>query len=218
MRLRKAYAWLGILIGAAGLIIDFWIIMGSAPVTPDGQPANRNFFGQFIYYWSFFTHLSNLAVVLVYGAELTSARWLDWLRHPVGRAAMAGYIGLVMVYFHIALAPLYTFTGGLLVSNYLLHYVAPILYLIWWLWLAPHGTLRLRDVPVMLLPGAAYVVLVMIRGAIVGEYPYPILDVTRNGYAGALTGIAILLGVVAALSVTLVLIDRLMGLRRRAAA
>ena len=42
---------------------------------------------------------------------------------------MAGMIALVMVFFHFMLAPYYTFTGGLLVANYLLHYVAPIIFL-----------------------------------------------------------------------------------------
>lgn len=219
MSARRTYAWLGIAVGLAGLLIDFWIIMGSPPVNVDGQPVERSMVGQFVYFWSFFTHLSNLGLVLVYWSELSGTRWLSWLRHPVGRASMAANIALVMVYFHIALAPLYNFTGGLLVSNYLLHYVAPILYLIWWVWLNPRAALSVASVPIMLLPGLVYVVLVLIRGAIENDYPYPILDPAKgNGYASVAIGVAILLGALAVGCLVLVAIDRLLARWRRPAA
>jgi len=46
---------------------------------------------------------------------------------------MGGYILLVMLYYHFMLHPYYTFEGNLLIATYLLHYVAPIIYLAWWL-------------------------------------------------------------------------------------
>jgi hypothetical protein len=98
----------------------------------------------------------------------------------VGRASMAGSITLVMVFYHFMLAPNYQFEGGLLVSNILMHYIAPLLYLVWWAVFSSHGTLRLRNVPVMLLPGILYVVYSLVRGAIVGEYPYDIIDVDQG--------------------------------------
>jgi hypothetical protein len=217
MAARKAYAWLGIAVGVVGLLIDFWIIMGSPPVNVDGKPVDRNILGQFVYFWSFFTHLSNLGLVLVYCSELSATRWLNWVRHPVGRGSMAGLITLVMVYFHIALAPIYHFTGGLLVANYMLHYVAPILYLIWWVWLNPHGTLRFRDLPQMLAPGIVYLVLVLIRGAIVSDYPYAIIDPAKGGYGQVAIGVTILLAAVAVFCAILVAVDGLLARLRRPA-
>jgi hypothetical protein len=207
---RRIVALAGIVIGLLGLGIDFWIIMGSPPVDVDGAPRDRSLVGQFIYFWSFFTHLTNLGLVLFYLADLTGWRWLAALRQPRWRASMAGMIALVMVFFHFMLAPYYTFTGGLLVSNYLLHYFAPIIFLLWWLLLVPHGGLAYRDVPLMVVPGLVYVVLILIRGAIVDDYPYAILNATKAGYGGVAIGVLIILAAVAAFCTVLVFIDQLL--------
>lgn len=208
----RILALAGLAVGLLGLGIDFWIIMGSPAVDVNGNPRDRSLLGQFIYFWSFFTHLTNLGLVLFYLAELTGWRWLSALRLPRWRGSMAGMITLVMVFFHFMLAPNYTFTGGLLVSNYLLHYIAPIIFLVWWL-LMPHGTLRYRDIPWMLIPGVVYVALVLIRGAIENDYPYAILDAGTAGYGGVAIGVGIIIAAVAIFCTALVFIDQLLGRR-----
>jgi hypothetical protein len=218
MSARRIFVLFALAVGLLGLGIDYWIIMTSAPVDVDGKPMDRGPIGQFIYFWSFFTHLTNLGLVLFYLAELTGWRWLAALRMPTWRASMAGMITLVMVFFHFMLAPNYHFTGGLLVANYLLHYVAPILFLIWWFALIPHGTLRYRDVPLMVVPGLIYVVLVLIRGAIVNDYPYAILNAAKAGYGGVAIGVGIILVSVGVFCLLLVFIDQLLGRRRAASA
>ena len=216
MTARNIASFIGIAIGLMGLGIDFWIIMGSPPVDIDGNAVERSMLGQFVYFWAFFTHLTNLGLVLFYLAELTGWRWLSALREPRWRASMAGMIVLVMVFFHFMLAPYYTFTGGLLVSNYLLHYVAPIIFLLWWFLLIPHGSLRYSDLPWMLVPGLIYVVFVLTRGALVNDYPYAILNVSKAGYGGVAVGVLIILAAVAVFCTLLVFIDGL--LRRRTTA
>jgi hypothetical protein len=50
----------------------------------------------------------------------------------------------------------------------------------------------------MLLPPSIYLVYVLIRGALVGEYPYPILEADRIGYAMvALNVLIVLVGLTA---------------------
>lgn len=213
MRPGQFVAIAGILLGLAGLGIDFQIIMTSPGITVGGTPVERGSVGQFVYFWSFFTHLSNLGLVLVYLSALTDWRGLAWLRHPVGRASMAGNITLVMVFFLFLLAPNFTFTGGLLVANYLLHYAAPLLYLVWWPAFIPHGTLRYLQIPMMLLPGLVYVILVLIRGAITAEYPYAILDANSAGYGGVAIGVMTILVSVAIFCTVLVAVDRRLGRR-----
>ena len=211
MPLQRIVAIAGILLGLIGLGIDYQIIMTSPGITVGGTPVERGAVGQFIYFWSFFTHLTNFGLVLVYVASLTDWKALAWVRHPVGRASMAGNIALVMVFFHFFLAPNFTFTGGLLVANYILHYAAPLLYLIWWFTLIPHGTLRFSQIPIMLLPGLIYVVLVLVRGAIVSEYPYAILDASTAGYGGVLIGVLAILVSVAVFCTILIAFDQRLG-------
>ena len=207
-RLRTPATLLGLIIGLAGLIIDFWQFM-------PGMTAESGSIGAFIGFWSYFTHLTNLMIVLIYLANLMGARWLGWARHPRTEALMAGYIALVMVFYHFLLAPYFTFEGWLLVATILLHYVAPTLYLIWWLVFARHGGLRFADIPSMLAPGLIYVAVILARGALTGIYPYDILDVAKNGYGGVAIGVAIIAAAVALFSVLAVLVDRWLAARQR---
>lgn len=131
-------------------------------------------------------------------------------------ASAAAFIMLVMLYYHFMLAPTLKLEGALGVATVLLHYVAPILYLAWWALFAPHGALRFKQIGLMLLPGIGYVAWVLARGAVVGEYPYDILDAGKFGYGGVAIGVAVLLVAVTIFSLILVAADK--WLVRRAAA
>jgi hypothetical protein len=223
MPLRNWLAGLAIAAGVVGLALDFYVMSGTMVVSPE-NPVARSLPNMVVYYWTFLTNLSNLGLLLVYLSALTNWRWLGWFRHPVTRGGMAGIIVLVMVYYHVMLAPQYRFTGPIVVSNDLLHYVTPILYLIWWAAFVPHGTLRLRDVPMMLAPGLGYVAYVLIRGPIAGEYPYTIIDPTfappghpAQGYVGVAIGVGILVVLVAIFDLLLVGIDGLIARGRKPA-
>lgn len=208
---------LGLVIGLIGLGIDYWFIMPSTTSVTAANPVARGWLDAFIWFWTYFTHLTNLGLVLVYLASLVGVLPLGWFRRPRTQALMAAYITLVMVFYHFMLAPYYTFAGGLLVATILLHYVAPLFYLGWWTVFAPHGGLRLGDIPLMMVPGFAYLAWVLVRGAVVNEYPYDILDAGRNGYGGVALGVAIIVAAVGVFSVLMVLADRWLGRRPSAA-
>jgi hypothetical protein len=212
MSLRVWYALFAIAVGVLGLGLDFYVISGVMTVSAD-NPVARSLPDTLVYYWTFLTHLSNLGLILVYLADITSWRVLGWFRRPVTRASLAGIITLVMLFFHFMLAPHYHFTSALLAANYLLHYVAPLLYLLWWLVLAPHGALRFRDVPWMLWPGILYVAWVLLRGLFAHEYPYDILDAGKNGYGAVAIGVLVLLILVGLFCCALVMVDRLVARR-----
>lgn len=201
---------LGMLIGLAGLTIDFVIIIPAVMTVSDTNPVARSLPDALLNFWTYFTHLTNLALVLVYLAELTRWRWFAWFRRPRTQALMAGYILLVMLYYHFMLAPYYQFEGPLLVATILLHYVGPIYYLAWWALIARHGDLRFADIPFMLIPGLIYVAWALARGAVVGEYPYDILDAGKYGYPQVAIGVGVLVAAVAVFCALIVLADRLM--------
>ena len=201
----RIVALVGIAVGIAGLAIDLWVIL-------DGEAGSgRSLAATLIYFWTFFTHVGNAGVLLVYLATLTRWGWLGWFRQPVTQASWAGNIALVMVFFHFMLAPYFHFEGPILVANDLLHYVAPLIYLLWWAVFTRHGSLRYGDVPLMLVPGLVYLAWALGRGAVVGEYPYDILDVNAHGYGGVAVGAGIVILAVAAFCLVLVTVDRVMG-------
>jgi hypothetical protein len=220
MTLRTIFASIAIAIGVLGLALNAYEIAGVM-----GPPQNRSFLNFLVYYWSFLTNLSNTALVLVYVADLTGARWLGWFRDPVTKGGMAGIMVLVMFFYHFMLVPTLPDLSPLLdTSNVLLHYVTPLLFLAWWGVFSPHGTLRFRDLPMMLVPGLAYVLYIQLRAPLAGEYPYTILD---PGYAppggtaaGPLTvaiSIGVLVVLVAIFDLVLVFIDGALARRRRPA-
>lgn len=164
-------------VGVAGLLLQFY-------ATLTLRAANgHDFAGTLIYFFTFYTILTNIMLVLVYASDVTTAGWLGWWRSPVTRGMMAGAIALVGIFNHLLLADLYDLSGLSAFCDLLLHYVTPAYFVLWWIVLQPKGTLRFADIPVMLLPTLVWLVWAMTRGAIVGEYPYPILDVPRLGYA-----------------------------------
>ena len=217
MSLRLPFALLAIIVGVVGLALNMSVIAGvMAP------PENRPFLSFLVYYWTYLTNLSNTVLILIYIADLTGGRWLSWLRNPVFKAGMAGIMMLVMSFYHFMLGPtLPDLPVAIDVSNVLLHYVTPILFLIWWAVWSPHGALRYRDVPVMLAPGLLYVLYVELRGPLAGEYPYTILDPRTVDHADPLGGpltvaisVAILVLLVAVFDLFLVFIDGLIARRR----
>ena len=210
--LARLFAILGLLIGLLGLTVD-WVAILPIMIVTETNAVARSFPDFFVYYWSYFTHLTNLGLVLTYFAFLSSLPFLGWFRSPRTRAAMAAYIALVMAFFHFMLAPLYDFEGLLAIGNVLLHYVCPILYLGWWLAFAPHGTLRYRDIPMMVIPGLVYVIWVLIRGGLwANEYPYAILDPTqRGGYFAVTFGVVAILVGITIFSAVLIWLDGVFG-------
>jgi hypothetical protein len=90
---------------------------------------------------------------------------------------------ILTIFNHLLLADLQDLSGLSAFCDLLLHYVTPAYFVLWWIVLQPKGTLRIADIPIMLLPTLIWLVWAMVRGAIVGEYPYPILDAQKLGYA-----------------------------------
>ena len=197
----------GLAAGAVGLALDGWSIFPSVMTESATNPVARSFPDAFVYFWTFFTHLTNLWLLATYAAMLTEWRWLGWFRRPVTMASAAAFITLVMVYYHFMLAPTLNMEGALLVATILLHYVAPLIYLVWWAVAAPHGMLRLGAIPAMLLPGIGYVAWVLLRGAVVDEYPYAILDAGQFGYGVVAIGVGTLLVAVTVFSAILIVAD-----------
>ena len=218
MRIALAWAGAGIGIGVTGLVIDASLIFPSMSVVSATNPVARSFPDVFVYFWTYFTHLTNIWLVVCYLAYVTEWRWIGWFRRPTMQASAAAFITLVMLFYHFMLAPYLQMEGALQVASYMLHYVTPVMYLAWWAFGAPHGRLGWGRIPLILLPGVIYVAWVLLRGAMVHEYPYDILDVNKNGYLGVGIGVLILLIAVAIFASIFVLADGWLGRRQARAA
>lgn len=174
--LNRALTWAGLLLGLAGLVLQFTISMQALLATGRDLP------GALGHFFSYYTILNNIAVVLVYLSAVTSAGWLSLFRRPMVRAIVAANIALVGLYVLFVLRFLQSLEGLFVLADALLHYVCPLIYVVWWAVTQRHGTLRWSNLPLMILPTLVYFVYAMARGAWVQEYPYPILNAVQLGY------------------------------------
>jgi hypothetical protein len=206
--MKNIATWIGLAIGIAALVLQTSITILLRMSNGD------TLIGALIFYFSFFTILTNLMLVLIYASELWPRQWLNWFRRPATRGMMVAAIILVMGFYHFVLAATWAPEGLARLADIALHYVTPVFYVVWWVLFARHGTLKWTDIPNMLLPPTIYLIYVMIRGAIVTEYPYPILEAHRLGYGavtinvfGVLVGLTILCAITIAVDRALTRVD-----------
>lgn len=206
----RALSWVGLVAGAGTLLLQFAISMQAYAA------AGRDVFGALGMFFSYYTILTNIVLVLIYLSDLASWRWLEVFRKLDVNGMMVANMVLVMTFVHFFLRGLVPMSGLFLLCDRLLHYVTPVIYIVWWLVTVRHGPLLIRRVPVMLAPTIVYFLYVLARGAWVREYPYPVLNVTRLGYGQVLLNAVYLTIGLGALMLIVIGIDELLGrLRKR---
>lgn len=200
--MRQGIAIAGLLIGLTAVIVQGWITLSLL------LGNGRDLLDALVHFFTYFTILTNLMLVTIYLSELVDWRWLGWWRQPVTRGMMVGAIVLVMVFYHFLLSGLWAPEGVAKAADVTLHYVVPILYVLWWLLFQPKGSLRFGHVPLMLLPIAIWLAWAMVRGAVVGEYPYPILEANKLGYAQVALNCLMVLAALVVLFTVVIGLDR----------
>ena len=151
--------------------------------------------GAVVTFLSFFTILTNLLVALVLTAVALhpSGAWAEFLRRPTVQASTVGYITVVGVVYWLLLKHLWNPQGAQWVADNLLHTWQPAFYVLYWVFLAPKQGLRWVDPVLWLAYPLVYVLYTLARGAVIGVYPYPFVDVNVVGYARALGNTGMLL-------------------------
>ncbi|WP_256750890.1 Pr6Pr family membrane protein [Mesorhizobium sp. Mes31] len=192
----------GLAIGLAGLVLQFCITI------PASMEAGRSLLGSIVFLFSFFTILTNIGAVLVHTSLLspTGYAWLPAFAGPRMRAGVAVSIALVFIVYATVLAQLWQPQGLFLLCDVLLHYVTPVLFVLWWLTSGADGRTRWSDISWWMLYPVAYLVYALARAPLAGEVPYPFLDVAKNGPASvaisalAITGLFLVLCIIAVLA------------------
>ena len=202
--MKQIATWAGLVLGTAALLLQLFITVSLRLGNGD------TIFGALVFYFTFFTILTNLTLVLIYASELWPRSEMSWFRAPVTRGMMAAAITLVLAFYHFVLAETWDPQGLSLVADMVLHYVTPVLYVLWWVLFMRHGVLKWGDIPTMLLPPTIYLVWAMLRGALVGEYPYPILEAYRIGYAAVAINVLAVLIALTALCAIAVALDKVL--------
>ena len=136
-------------------------------------------------FFSYFTVLTNVLVAVTLSGPLGwPASRLGRILSAAGfRTGVATSIALVGLIYSLLLRALWQPQGAQWLADILLHDAVPLLYLLWWAWAVPRATLRWTSALRWALYPLAYLLYALLRGAWLGRYPYPFIDVAQLGYA-----------------------------------
>ncbi len=170
----RLYATVAAALGWLGLVVQFVLTMRSV----DGRSGLMHFTN----FFSYFTILSNILAAAMFTCVAADGRsaFARFFTRPSVMTAIAVYMTLTgLIYTLILREPL---TGLHVWTNAILHYLMPVVVLVFWVRFVPKGTLATRGIPTMLAFPILYAAYALVRGPLVSWYPYPFID------AGVLTG------------------------------
>ena len=163
-----------------------------------------------VFYFSFFTILTNLLIAVVTTCLLSTSRSRlcnFWASAEVA-SGTAVYITVVFVVYWLLLRQFWRPTGVQKIADILLHGVVPVMYLGYWVLYLRGRRLRWKSALWWLTFPLGYLLYILIRGALIAHYPYPFLDVVTLGYPRALANALGICGAIFLLSLLLVSVTR----------
>lgn len=170
-----AYRSIAALIGWGAIALQYWLMMTADAPT---DPINRT-----INFFSYFTILTNIIAALAMTAPLLApnssvGRFFD---KPGVRTAIATYIIVVCVTYHLLLRDLWDPQGLQMIADYALHYGTPVLFVLDWLLFVPKRDVAWSSAFKALIFPLLYLGWTLYHGSWSGFYPYPFVDVSALG-------------------------------------
>lgn len=185
------------LVAAAGMTLSFTLaalgVYPSVNTNPTmlGNPEQGPI-GRILDFFTYFTIWSNILVaVVLFMLFLKPDRDSFWFRAlRLDSVLMIVVTGLV---YNVVLAGTVTNQGFEVVTNFFDHILTPVVTLVVWLVCGPRGWISVKVIAASLVVPIVWLIWALIRGAFIGAYPYPFLDVATLGYGAVLVNV---LGVV----------------------
>lgn len=169
------------IVGWCGLVIQLDLVLLAR------WTSGASLLGGLVNYFSFFTVLTNIlvAVVLTCVATRQPSKGRTFFLQPWVTSGIAVSIIVVGVAYNLLLRQLWQPQGLQWLANELLHDVMPVLFTLYWWFCVPKGSLRVGHIGVWVLYPVLYFAYTLLRGHLLGVYPYPFIDVEKLGYAQA---------------------------------
>ncbi len=199
---RRLLLWTMLFSSLLGISIWYFRRLTSAPV--------NEWFAETVVMFSFFTNLSNLIIIVMAGALLAGrGRLARWFSSPAVQAACCLYIAFVGLGFWFILGGPRNVASWLFwIPEVTAHTLSPILGVVFFLRGVPKGSLTWKHPFIWLVYPIAYLLYWLIRGPIVGYYPYFFIDANLLGYTGVAVWSGALIAVFVVLGTLMWRIDR----------
>ena len=161
-------------------------------------------------FFSYFTVLTNLLICVSLTLSLTapSSGLGRWFSRPSSVTGIATSIAFVGLSYHLLLRHTWNPQGVRLLADVMLHYVVPALYLLYWWLTASKAVISWMNPVTWSIYPTLYLVYALVRGNILGSYPYPFIDAAALGYGRTLRNAVGLLFVFIALGCGFVALSR----------
>lgn len=176
--------------------------------------AGQGFLGRIFDFFTYFTIWSNIVVAIVMWM-LVANPTRDGKIFRVLRLDAVLMISVTGIIYQALLAGSAHNVGLEVVTNLFEHILTPIVTVLVFLIVGPRRQLRWIDIPLALILPIGWAFFALIRGAIIGAYPYGFLNVSVHGLGQVLiTIVAIaIFGVI--LSAIYLGLDRLLSLQKK---
>lgn len=164
-------------------------------------------------YLGYFTVLTNMLVGTATTLPLVvpSSAWAGFFVRPVAIGWVTASIAFVGVAYFVLLRHVWNPQGLQLMADVVMHYIVPALVVIYSLMALRRAPLRWTSPLWWSLYPIGYFAYVLVRGALMGRYPYHFIDVSQLGYALVLRNALVLLAAFMGLSYVLMLLWRRLG-------
>ena len=161
---------------------------------------------RFVRFFSFFTVESNLLVLAASLALMIDPERDGALFRIVRLDALLG-IAITWIVFALVLSKIVHVEGLAAWINFGFHDASPVLALVGWLLFGPCPRIDARTIALAFVWPIMWIVYTLVRGAVVGWYPYPFLDAAALGYARVFVNVAVVIGLALALAAAMRWID-----------
>ncbi|MGA8136122.1 MULTISPECIES: Pr6Pr family membrane protein [Pseudomonas] len=197
------------LLGWFALALQLYLILMSR------WQGDKSLLGGVDIFFSYFTVLTNILVAIVLTCAATSgdSPFRRFFLNPKVQGGVTAAIVLVGLAYNLLLRHTWNPQGLQWVADELLHDVMPVLFVIYWWFCVPKGTLQWRDFWPWLIYPAVYFVYALVRGYFVGSYPYPFIDVDQLGYPQVFINAVMVLVAFVVISLVVIAVDRWKGNR-----
>jgi hypothetical protein len=165
-------------------------------------------------YFSYFTNLSNLLAAAALTAPLVAwgntsfRRFALWAERAGPRVAIATYLTITALVYHLILASEWSPKGLDLLADTILHTVTPLAYLIDLAARGGEGEARwIAAAKAMVFP-ALFAAWTELHGALSGWYPYPFMNAAKHGYPTVMLNILAMSVAFASVALVFTLLSR----------
>ena len=196
-------------LGWFGLTVQLYLILLAR------WQDDASLLGGLVNFFGFFTVLSNILVATVltsdaFGRESAARRF--WQARWVASGVLASIL-FVGIAYNLLLRHLWQPQGWQWIADNLLHNVMPLLFALYWWWRVEKGTLRIGHVLAWSVYPLVYFGYALLRGQIIGFYPYPFIDVAALGYGRVVLNALVMFAAFMLLGLAVIGLDRWQGRR-----